>query len=306
MYTLKEWIEDTLKGDDLRETQGDVFWDKLFEDEMNLLVHEAYQHYSDTNYKLALKFSLYDFQSARDFYREACLSSGAPMSRPLILRYVELQSLLICTIAPHWAEHMWREVLQKPDSIQNAQWPQVPHSDPVLSAAREYVKSTSSNITSAEAQAAKRMAKGKSAAFDPRKPKRITIYAASSFPAWQEKYIDLVRDMFSKSSLDDDKALNGQVAKMAKGPEMKKAMPFVQGLKKRIVVNGEKADVVFERKLQFDEVKILEEMRKGLMKTTGCKDVVVTVVGEDKSGLPATAEQAVPGQPTFLFENVDA
>jgi leucyl-tRNA synthetase len=47
MYTLKEWIEDTLKGDDLRDTQGDVFWDKLFEDEMNLLVHEAYQHYSE-------------------------------------------------------------------------------------------------------------------------------------------------------------------------------------------------------------------------------------------------------------------
>src|SRR6187402_1610840 len=103
-----------------------------------------------TNYKLALKFSLYDFQSARDFYREACISSGTPMSRPLVLRYVELQSLLIATIAPHWAEYVWREVLHKETSIQNASWPSVPESDPALTAAREYVKVTTSNITSSE------------------------------------------------------------------------------------------------------------------------------------------------------------
>lgn len=46
MYILKEWIEETVKSSELRETQGEVVWDKLFEDEMNQLVHEAYQHYS--------------------------------------------------------------------------------------------------------------------------------------------------------------------------------------------------------------------------------------------------------------------
>ncbi len=258
-----------------------------------------------TNYKLALKSALYDFQSARDFYREACLSSGTPMSRPLVQRYVELQSLLIATIAPHWAEYMWLEVLHKDDSIQNARWPEVPTANPGLTAMREYVKGTSSNITSAEAQAAKKMAKGKSAAFDPRKPKRITIFVAKSFPAWQDKYVDLVREMLEKSTLDDDRALNGQVAKMGKGPEMKKAMPFVQALKKRLVVNNESPETVFERKLPFDEVEILNDMKKGLMRTTGCKDVVVTVVGEDKTGLPVMAEHAVPGLPSFLFENVE-
>lgn len=228
------------------------------------------------------------------------------MSRPLVLRYVELQSLLIATIAPHWAEYMWLEVLHKDSSIQNAQWPSVPPSDPSLTAAREYVKTTSSNITSAEAQAAKKMAKGKAAAFDPRKPKRITIFAASSFPAWQDKYVDLVRDMLANATLHDDKLLNGQVAKMGKGPEMKKAMPFVQGLKKRLVVNQEPAAGVFERKLVFDEVAILHDMRKGLMKTTGCRDVAVVSVSDDnKDSLPPMAEQAVPGQPTFLFENVE-
>lgn len=258
-----------------------------------------------TDYKLALKSALYDFQSARDFYREACLSNGIALSRPLVERYVELQSLLIATIAPHWAEYMWLEVLGKKDSIQNARWPEVPAADPSLTAMREYVKVTSSNITSAEAQAAKKMAKGKATAFDPRKPKRITIFVASNFPAWQDKYVDLVRGMLEKATLHDDKTLNGEVARMGKGPEMKKAMPFVQGLKRRLVVNKETPEAVFERRLPFDEVKILENMSNGLKKTTGCKEVSVVLVGEDKQGLPPMAEQAVPGSPTFLFENVE-
>ncbi|KIV97557.1 leucine-tRNA ligase [Exophiala mesophila] len=308
MYTLKEWIEETLKSDNLRSTQGDILWDKLFEDEMNQLVHETYQHYSDTNYKLALKSGLYDFQSARDFYREACISSGTPMSRPLILRYVELQSILVATIAPHWAEYMWLEVLHKDTSIQLARWPSnIPQADAALTATREYVKNTSSQITSSEAQAAKRMAKGKAASFDPRKPKRITVFVASNYPAWQDKYIDLVRDLLAKSSLEDDKAVNGQVAKLGKGPEVKKAMPFVQALRKRIVVNGEAPESVFERKLLFDEESVLKEMKSGLQKTTGCKEVVIVLVtDENRAGLPGVAETAIPGNPSFMFENIEA
>jgi len=58
--------------------------------------------------------------------------------------------------------------------------------------------------------------------------------------------------------------------------------------------------------LQFDEVAILLEMRKGLMKTTGCKEVNVVEVGEEnREGLSSVAEHAIPGQPSFLFENVE-
>ena len=258
---------------------------------------------SRTNYKLALKSALYDFQSARDFYREACSASGTPMSRPLVIRYVRLQSLIMATITPHWSEYMWLEVLGEKETIQFAQWPQVRQADAAVTAARQYVKTTSSNITSAEAQAAKKMAKGKTAAFDPKKPKRLTVFAATSYPVWQEKYVDLVRSMLDKSSLSDDKTLNAQVAKMGKGPEMKKAMPFVQLLKRRLVA-GEKQEAVFERALPFDEIDVLNQMKSGLMRTTGAAEIVVEGVHEGKEGLPVQAENAVPGQPTFLFENI--
>lgn len=204
----------------------------------------------------------------------------------------------------------------QPSTIQNELFPSVPAPSPALSAAREYVRSTSSNITSAEAASQKKKDKGKNIGFDPKKAKKLTIFAAAKYPAWQEKYMDLVREAFEGASLDD-KELNPKIAKMG---EMKKAMPFVQGLKKRLV-SGEKPQAVFDRKLAFDELDTLNEMVAGLKRTTGCKAIDIIAVeeggkagtlvnagrqGERREGLPPFAEAAVPGNPTFHFENIEA
>jgi len=64
-------------------------------------------------FKLALKEGYYEFQAARDYYREACASSNISMHRDLVYQFVEWQALLITPIAPHWAEYIWLEVLKK-------------------------------------------------------------------------------------------------------------------------------------------------------------------------------------------------
>lgn len=155
--------------------------------------------------------------------------------------------------------------------------------------------------------------------FDPKLPKKLTIYATTSYPSWQEKYIDLVRDEFEKTKLTNDKDLIGRVSKMG---ESKKAIPFVQGLKKRLTQEGEGPDQVFGRQLGFDELHTLMEMAAGLKRTTGCRQVDIVAVenggkagkvvlaehgvGNRREGLPPPAEAAVPGSPGFYFENVEA
>ncbi|KAH0544798.1 2-isopropylmalate synthase [Glutinoglossum americanum] len=319
LYTLKDWCEEMAKDPaTLRSGPKDGFWDRLFENEMAGIVHEARRNYKATMYKLALKSALYDFLGARDFYREVTTAAGIGMHRDLVLQYIELQALLLTPIAPHWAEYIWLEVLNKPSTIQNELFPEVPAPIASLSAAREYVKVISSNITSAEAAQQKKKDKGKNVAFDPRKPKRLTIFAASRYPAWQEKYIDLVREVFDATHLNvNEKELNSKVAKLG---EMKKAMPFVQGLKRRLL-NKEAAETVFDRKLAFDEAETLKDMVAGLKKTTGCSIVEIILVeeggksgisvngegreGRSVDGLPPSADAAVPGTPTFHFENVE-
>ncbi|KAF2090274.1 leucyl-tRNA synthetase [Saccharata proteae CBS 121410] len=300
--------------DTVQRTGPKSMWDEMFENEMNSLVLETKKHYEETFYKLALKSGFFDFTGARDFYREVTKAAGIGMHADITRRYVELQTLLLTPVTPHWSEYMWLEVLKKPETVQNAVFPTVPAPVPALTAAREYVRNTSSNITSAEGQQVKRMAKGKNVSFDPKKDKKLSIFAAQAFPAWQDKYIELVRAKFDGLTVDV-KAVSKEMDKA----EMKKAMPFVQGLKRRLDT-GEKADLVFDRKLPFDELATLSEMVPGLKQTVPKLKIVEiisiseggktgTVVGGDghgekKESLPQPAEGAVPGQPTFHFENL--
>ena len=257
-------------------------------------------------------------------------AAGVGMHKDVVQRYIELQALMLAPIAPHWAEYVWLEVLKKvsfasstteitsninqSSSIHHAKFPTVPESSPELTAAQQYVRGTSSSILSSEAMFVKRLSKGKTVNFNPRDPKKLTIYAAKKFPAWQEKYIDLVREAFDSLNLSfDDKELNGKVGKLG---EMKKAMPFVQTLKRRLVQAREDPSTVFERKLPFDEFAILAEMVDGLKRTAGYKEVEIVALdeggksgevvgtGEKREGL--SAENAVPGNPTFQFSNVTA
>ena len=317
LFNNKEWCEEMVKDTELRTGALNDFQDSLFDNELNYLVAEAKRHYQETSYKLALKAAYYDFSNARDFYREACNAAGIKMHKDLVLKYIELQALVMTVITPHWSEYIWLEVLGKPQSVQQAVYPEVPAANPALTAAREYVRSTSSNINSAEATQQKRASKGKHSTFDPRKPKKLTVFATGRFPAWQDKYVDLVRESWDAAAGEpkvDDKELNGRVAKMG---EMKKAMPFVQSLKKRLR-DGEPAASVLERKLAFDERKTLVAMVPGLKRAAGLAAVeIVEVVEGSKKGVDllegrevdvtaAVADSAVPGQPTFLFENVEA
>lgn len=122
---------------------------------------------------------------------------------------------------------------------------------------------------------------------------------ALTYPDWQNKYIDLVREAFDEATLTiNDKELNPKVQKFG---ETKKAMPFVQGLKRRLQV--EPPTTVFERRLVFDEVETLKQVLPTLKKNTGCQRIDILIV-EDGKGLSPIAENAEPGNPKFEFANI--
>ncbi|PHH86640.1 hypothetical protein CDD83_9937 [Cordyceps sp. RAO-2017] len=318
LFNLREWCEEMMGAEqqELRTGPTNSFQDALLDNELNGFAREAMDQYRQTNYKLALKAGLYELMGARDFYREACAAGGIKMHRELVRRYIELQCLLLAPVAPHWSEHVWLEVLGKGRTIHEARFPEVAAVDAALSAKREYVRTTSSNVHSAEALQLKKKAKGKEVSFDPKRAKKLTIYMTDKWPSWQAKYIELLRETWraGSRSAEEDKALNGRIAKMG---EMKKAMPFVQGLKKRLQ-SGEPASVVLEQKLAFDERETLGQMVPGLCRTAGlvaCQVVMVEEGGKKGTdvatgqevaiGASLAAENAVPGLPTFFLENVE-
>ncbi|KAI0151884.1 leucyl-tRNA synthetase, cytoplasmic [Hypoxylon sp. NC0597] len=316
LHSLREWCEEMAKAEGLRAENND-FEDALFDNEMNTLVEDARRHYEDTNYKMALKSCFYDLTNAKDIYRASCLAAGIPMNKELVFKYIRLQALSLTPIAPHWAEYIWLEVLREAKTVQLARWPEVPQANASLSAARTYVLATQSNITSAESAQIKKMAKGKQASFDPKKPKKLTIFVTKEFPKWQDGCIELIKETWDPATNTQkctDKELSSRIAKIGK---VKEAMPFVQRLKKRLR-DGEPASVVFERKLIFDEPKTVTAMVPSLKRAAGLLEVDVVLVTEgSKTGTDllrggeveiktSFADLAVPGQPSFLFENIEA
>lgn len=257
--------------------------------------------------------------NARDRYQLNTAAAGVGMHQGLVKRYVEYQTLALAVIAPHWSEHIWLEVLKKGSTVQNAAFSDVPGTNAGLSKAQDYVTTTTSNITSAEGSQIKRQQRGKATTYDPKTEKKLSVYCSLEFPEWQDKYIEIVRRNFETNMSLDMK----EVSKSIDKADSKKAMPFIQGLKKSLD-SGVDSKVVFDRQLPFDEAEVLKAMAPGLASTVP-KCIAVEIVKVDRNGkgevvasvgdgaaqtgskleeVPAVAAGPAPGQPTFFFENV--
>ncbi|CCK71315.1 leucine--tRNA ligase CDC60 KNAG_0G02590 [Huiozyma naganishii CBS 8797] len=311
LYNLKEWAEDIIKNiDTLRTGPITEFFDVSFENEMNALIEKTAHQYKLTNYKTALKYGLFDFQASRDYYREAT----EVMHKDLVLRYIETQVLLLAPIAPHFADFVYRELLHKSGSVQTAKFPTA--SKPVdLSAiaALDYVRSVQRSIREAEGQALKKK-KGKGAEVDAAKPIKLYLLISESFPEWQEKVVELVREMFASQTLDDNKKIKEKVEPR----EMKRTMAFVSLMKQRLAV--EPADKVFHREIDFDEVATVKAALANIRNASqafkvsefvavsypnGAKSAKDIFTGEEVAlpGVAKVVENATPGNPGVLFQN---
>lgn len=99
------WTEQTINGaDSLRTGPLTHFADRVFDSFMNKAITESDHFYERTQFREALRVGFFELQSARDHYRTVLEGAGLPLHRDLILRFIEVQALLIAPICPHFAE----------------------------------------------------------------------------------------------------------------------------------------------------------------------------------------------------------
>lgn len=72
---------------------------------MNHCILQSTEHYDRLMFKEALRTSFFEFQAARDKYRE--LTVQEKMRRDLIFKFIETQVLILSPICPHICEHIW-------------------------------------------------------------------------------------------------------------------------------------------------------------------------------------------------------
>lgn len=313
LYNLKEWFEEMVKSDSLREGEYN-FFDKAFDNEMNTLINEAYKNYDLTFYKAALKSALFDYQYARDFYRDVTTSTGVGMHKDLIMKFIETQVIIISPFTPHFSDYVMRDVLGK-GPIHKASWPKVSETSVELNAALSYVRDLQRNIRESEGQALKKKKGAKSANdLDKDAASKLIVYVSKSFPEWQKKYIDVCKTLYDAGKLNDNSELKNHID----GKEMKRAMPFISEIKKQISIKG--AEKVFNRELVFDELAVVKMTLEVLKKAPAACNVteveVVTFESGETTGtnlagesveIPQkvkSIENAVPGEPAVLIKNL--
>jgi leucyl-tRNA synthetase len=154
LFNEEEWIKEMLSA----RSQGVLrtcspsehqLMDNAFNNEINRLVILTDANFAKMNFRDGLQSGWFQMQLARDTYRDWCRRSGLAMVEALVFRFIEIQTLMIAAICPHYADNIW-EILGKETSAVLGPWPSVDAEDKVLSRAYNFLKDTLSDFRSSK------------------------------------------------------------------------------------------------------------------------------------------------------------
>eukprot|EP00727_Mastigamoeba_balamuthi_P002940 m51a1_g12643 putative leucyl-trna synthetase (1011) ;mRNA; r:111-3323 len=207
LHGLLSWAEDVLVRsavalDDSADLSS--FEDRVFGAAINRAIVDADRAYSRACYRQALVHALFDLQSARDLYRAACEVLGVAMKRALVVRFIEVQAVLLSPVAPYFADHVWR-CLGRPGFIwSDARWPLAAEVDERVLEQNAYVERVLASFRVAvrdccdPAKAAKRLRAAGLPAQSPAAavPTGGHITVARSFPEWAVRTHEILNKLY--------------------------------------------------------------------------------------------------------------
>jgi len=280
LYNALTWAEEILQSSSLvdRDIESSIE-DKTFESAMNRLIRKADRAYEKLLFQKALIHSFYELRSARDAYRVRVGNDN--MNRALILRFIEVQGLLMCPIAPHWAESIW-ELLGKSGLAVHAAFPEPGEINELLLMQDDFLTKLIDDFRKKliSTKSRKAVSSGK-------------IYVATSYPEWHEKTIQIITEIYDQTGKIDPKVLT---AKLKVDPVVKKfmklAVPLTKQISDKVAQEGREA---LSMGLPYDEKQFLTDNLDFIKR---CLEIELQVVDEDGSQRVA----AVPKAPTIYFD----
>ncbi|XP_023371390.1 leucine--tRNA ligase, cytoplasmic [Otolemur garnettii] len=295
LYTWVEWVKEMLANrDSLRSGPANTFNDRVFASEMNAGIIKTDQNYEKMMFKEALKTGFFEFQAAKDKYRELAIEG---MHRELVFRFIEVQTLLLAPFCPHLCEHVWT-LLGKTDSILNASWPVAGPVDEVLIRSSQYLMEVAHDL---RLRLKNYMMPAKGKKIDnhlPQKPSHCTIYVAKNYPPWQHTTLSILRNHFEANNgkLPDNKTIAAELGSLPELKKyMKKAMPFVAMIKENLEKMGPR---VLDLQLEFDEQAVLMENIVYLTNSLELEHIEVKFASEAEDKV---REDCCPGKPLNVF-----
>ncbi|KAM4546117.1 leucine--tRNA ligase, cytoplasmic [Odontesthes bonariensis] len=297
LYTWVEWVKEMIANqNNLRTGPADTFNDRVFASEMNSGILKTEQHYERMMYKEALKSGFFEFQAAKDKYRELAIEG---MHRDLVFQFIERQMLLLAPICPHLGEYTWG-LLGKTGSLMKASWPVAGPVDEILIRSSQYLMETAHDLRLRLKAYMLPPKNKKGDSKPPAKPSHCAIYVAKSYPPWQHSALSFLGKHYKSNNkvLPDNKVIASELGSL---PELKKymkrVMPFVAMIKENLEKNGPR---VLDLELEFDERAVLMENLVYLTNSLELEqiDVLFASEADDK-----VKEDCCPGKPFSIFRS---
>lgn len=297
LYAWVDWVKEMIANqNNLRTGPADTFNDRVFVSEMYSSIVKTEQHYERMMYKEALKSGFFEFQAAKDKYRELAIEG---MHRDLVFRFIEYQTLLLAPICPHLCEHTWT-LLGKRTSVMKASWPTAGPVDEILIRSSQYLMDTAHDLR-LRLKAYMQPAKSKKGDNKPpAKPTHCSIYVAKTYPPWQHSALSLLGKHYKSNNgaLPDNKVIAMELGAM---PELKKymkrVMPFVAMIKDSLEKKGPR---VLDLELEFDERAVLLDNIVYLTNSLELDQIEVVFASEADDKVK---EDCCPGKPFCVFRS---
>eukprot|EP00511_Aplanochytrium_stocchinoi_P005546 CAMPEP_0204823690 /NCGR_PEP_ID=MMETSP1346-20131115/1762_1 /ASSEMBLY_ACC=CAM_ASM_000771 /TAXON_ID=215587 /ORGANISM="Aplanochytrium stocchinoi, Strain GSBS06" /LENGTH=758 /DNA_ID=CAMNT_0051950443 /DNA_START=48 /DNA_END=2324 /DNA_ORIENTATION=+ len=299
LTTELEFIQSVLADSNLRITDESEydFHDKAFAAKMDYFVSEADAGYAGMRFRDALKNGFYGLQGARDSYRDACSRSGIPMHKTLLLKFIEVQTVVLSPICTHYCEHVWRELLGNKTSVTRASWPTTAAPDRALVLASNFLDDivSKARLKFMELSGTKpKFVKGKKVEVDPSTitpPNQVCFIISKEFPEWKKIILTKLNELYDSEA----KCMPSDVMKQIKvfavsnpvlKPLMKNAMQVGAFFIKKSEEEQEKA---FELQVPYDQEQVLKENAEYVASSIGVASIDVihqTDAGEAEPGTP--------------------
>ncbi|KAJ9101497.1 hypothetical protein QFC19_005150 [Naganishia cerealis] len=255
--------------------------DQAFMTEMEDLNRKTRQAFIATFFKDCLKYGYYEYQSARDWYRDITLTEhgGQGMHVDLVFYFIRTSALLAQPFIPHYAEYIWREILDESTSVQNALWPEVkaPFESSGVLAKLAYIRDVLSRLRSTETSAAKKRSKGGNITYDPSKARSARIIVATKYPEWKNHAVAILRKAYDDKAncVDNEKLMTDLSA--ADMMTQKEVMPFVSMMRRKLESTGVAA---LSHNLLYSEIDALTNLSPYIKSSLKLKQVIILTVDD--------------------------
>ena len=236
-------------------------------------------------------------QGIRNSYRDACSKMGELMTKSLLLRFIELEAVMLAPIVPHWADNLWRFTLHKTQSLWKNSWPEMPPVDAVLSRSYDFVKK---NLRLLREFVNK---KPKKLPANWHRPNKLFVYCAREYHPWQRFALSVLRECYDPATKTlAPNALAVVKERVAGSEEFKKQMKDVLAFAAFTVKTDfpQLGEDAFTLEMPFDEKEVMEACRAYILHD--CQLDELTVFHAEDPSVPDPMNRkkdAKPGKPAF-------